>query len=319
MSVTIRNMKVEDLVDVKGVDLICWNDLLEKRYGIRGRVSPRTDQNLLSYLHSDVGGAFVAYEQFAGIIGSVFSHTWGSTGWVGPLSVLTSYQARGVGKELLKHSLRYLEDQGCVDMGLETMPENITNLGMYLKVGLRPEGLMVVFGRSLEQQELEDEPAGDLIVERLSDSMVQEHMLGQIRRISDAHRQGLDYSKEIRLTKEFGFGDTLVATMKDRVVGFSIVHTVQRRSNMVGGAVRALVVEPGAKPEVLESLLATSELMAADAKLKEMTIAIPAVCRRAIDSAFSRGYQVVQSFERLMYLGSSGIDERSFNLCTWSG
>lgn len=319
MAVTIRNMRVEDLVDVKGIDLICWNDLLEKQYGIRGRVSPRTDQNLISYLHSDVGGAFVAYEQFAGIIGYVFSHTWGSTGWVGPLSVLTSYQARGVGKELLKHSLRYLEDQGCVDIGLETMPENITNLGMYLKVGLQPEGLIVVFGRSLEHKELEDEPAGELSVERLSESMVQEHMLGQIRRISDAHRQGLDYSKEIRLTKEFGFGDTIVATSKDRVVGFSIVHTVQRRANMVGGAVRALVVEPKAKPEVLESLLATSELMAADAKLKEITIAVPAACRRAIDSLFSRGYQVVQSFERLMYLGSSGIDEKSFNLCTWSG
>jgi len=319
MVVTIRNMKVEDLIDVKGVDLVCWNDLLEKRYGIRGRVSPRTDQNLLSYLHSDVGGAFIAYEEFAGIIGSVFSHTWGSTGWVGPLSVLTSYQARGVGKELLRHSIRYLEDQGCVDIGLETMPENVTNLGMYLKVGLRPEGLIIVFGRSLEHQELQDEPSGDLSVERLSDSMVQEHMLGQIRRISDSHRQGLDYSKEIRLTKEFGFGDTIVATSKDRVVGFSIVHTVQRRANMVGGAVRALVVEPGAKPEVLESLLATSELMAADAKLKEITIAVPAVCRRAIDSVFSRGYQVIQSFERLMYLGSSGIDERSFNLCTWSG
>ena len=124
MTVTIRKMKVDDLIDVKGVDLVCWTDLFEKQYGIKGKISPRTDQNLLSYLHSDVDGAFVASDIFAGIIGLSFSHTWGSTGWVGPLSVLPSYQAKGVGKELLKHSLRYLEDQGCVDIGLETMPEN---------------------------------------------------------------------------------------------------------------------------------------------------------------------------------------------------
>lgn len=319
MSVTIRRMKVDDLVDVKDVDLICWNDLLEKQYGVKGKISPRTDQNLLSYLHSDVDGAFVASDMFGGIIGLCFSHTWGSTGWVGPLSVISSYQARGIGKELLRHSLRYLEDQGCVDIGLETTPENVTNLGMYLKVGLRPEGLVVVFGRAFEHHDLEEEPSGDVGVERFSESPIQEHILGQIRRISNAHRSGLDYSKEVLLTKEFSFGDTLVATSKGKVQGFSILHSVQKRVNMRGGAIRALVVDAGAKADVLESLLATSELMASDEGLKEITVAVPTVCRRAVDSVFSRGYQVVQSFERLMWLGSSGMSDRMFNLCTWSG
>ncbi|MBN1678635.1 MAG: GNAT family N-acetyltransferase [Candidatus Thermoplasmatota archaeon] len=319
MSVVIRKMKVDDLVDVKDVDLMCWNDLLERQYGIRGKMSPRTDSNLLSYLHSDVDGAFVASDIFAGTIGLCFSHTWGSTGWVGPLSVLPSYQARGVGKELLKHSLRFLEDQGCVDIGLETMPENATNLGMYLKVGLRPEGLLVIFGRALEGHELEEEPSGDVGVERFSESPIQDHILGQVRRVSNAHRPGLDYSKEVLLTKEFSFGDTLVATSKGKVKGFSIVHTVQKRANMQGGAIRALVVDAGAKADVFESLLSTSELMAADEGLKEISVPVPVVCRRAADSVFSRGYQVIQSFERLMWLGSSGMNEKMFNLCTWSG
>jgi ribosomal protein S18 acetylase RimI-like enzyme len=319
MTVTIRKMKVDDLIDVKGVDLVCWTDLFEKQYGIKDKISPRTDQNLLSYLHSDVDGAFVASDIFAGIIGLSFSHTWGTTGWIGPLSVLPSYQAKGVGKELLKHSLRYLEDQGCVDIGLETMPENATNLGMYLKVGLRPEGLVVVFGRTLEDYDLEEEPSGSVGIERLSESPIEGHMLGQIRRISNAHRPGLDYTKEVLLTKEFSFGDTLVATSRGKVQGFSIVHTAQKREGMPGAAIRALVVDVGAKAEVLESLLATSELMAADAGLKEISVAIPTVCRRAVDSVFSRGYQVVQSFERLIWLGSSDMNERLFNLCTWSG
>jgi len=198
-----------------------------------------------------------------------------------------------------------------VDIGLETMPENATNLGMYLKVGLRPEGLVVVFGRTLEDYDLEEEPSGSVGIERLSESPIEGHMLGQIRRISNAHRPGLDYTKDVLLTKEFSFGDTLVATSRGKVQGFSMVHTAQKREDMPGAAIRALVVDVGAKAEVLESLLATSELMAADAGLKEISVAVPTVCRR--------GYQVVQSFERLIWLGSSGMDERLFNLCTWSG
>ncbi|MGQ9588313.1 MAG: GNAT family N-acetyltransferase, partial [Thermoplasmata archaeon] len=168
MAVVIRRMKVEDLVDVKGVDLLAWSDLMEKSYGVKTRLSPRTDENILSYLHSDPDGAFVAVDELAGVIGSCFSHVWGTTGWVGPLSILPSYQSRGLGKELLRSSLRYLEDQGCVDIGLETMPENATNLGMYLKLGLRPEGLVLVLGKRLEQREVPEEPMGDITVERYS-------------------------------------------------------------------------------------------------------------------------------------------------------
>jgi hypothetical protein len=70
---------------------------------------------------------------------------------------------------------------------------------------------------------------------------------------------------------------------------------------------------------VLEPLLVSAELLAADAGVEEMSIAIPSQCRRALDVSFSRGYSIVQSFERLMWMGSSGVGERTCNLCTWSG
>jgi len=319
MATIVRKMKVEDLVDVKSVDLLCWNDLMERSYGIKIKLPARTDQNLISYLHSDMGGAFVAEHESSGIVGTVFSHVWGATGWVGPLSVLPTYQSKGIGKELLKHSLRYLEDQKCVDIGLETMPENTTNLGMYLKVGLHSEGLVVVLGRKLEKERLEEEPAGDVAVERYSESYVQEHLRMQARKIASAIRLGLDYSKEIELAKEFSFGDTIVATSKGRVVGFSVVHTVPRRVNLPAAGVRLLVVDPHAKGDILEPLLASCELLAADAGMTEISVAVPVLCRRALDSVFSRGYTVLQSFERLMWMGSSGMDEKAYNLCSWSG
>lgn len=319
MAVVIRNMKVDDIVDVKSVDLVSWNDLMEKSYGLKTQLSPRTDEGLLAFLHSDMGGAFVAAEEYAGIVGLVFSHVWGATGWVGPLSILPSYQSKGLGKELLKHSLRYLEDQQCVDIGLETVPENATNLGMYMKVGLRAEGLVVIFAKKLEKHELEEEPSGNVSVERFSESSVQDHMKFQIKSISSALSLGLDYTKEVELTQEFSAGDTIIATSKGGVAGFSIVHTVPKRMNTPAAGIRVLAVDPKAKGDVLEPLLAASELLAADAGMSEISIAIPATCRRAMDSVFSRGYVVIHSLERLMWMGSSGMSDRTYNLCSWSG
>ena len=151
MSVTIRKMKVDDMIDVKGVDLMTWSDLYERCYASRPKLSPRTDTNILSYMHSDPEGAFVANDDYAGVVGLGFAHVWGATGWIGPLSILPAYQAKGLGKDLLKHLLNYLEDMGCMDIGLETMPESVISLGMYLKVGLRPESLVLMLTKTLER------------------------------------------------------------------------------------------------------------------------------------------------------------------------
>ena len=319
MTISIRNMSIQDIVDVKGVDLMTWNDLMERSYGVRDTLHRRTDENLHSYLHSDPGGAFVATDDFAGIIGASFSHVWGTTGWVGPISVLPSYQSKGLGKELVRHSLQYLEDEGCIDIGLETMPENAANLGMYLRVGLRPEALMLVFGKVLEAEKLQEEPMNGVSVQRYSESGGKKRLEPELRKLSGKLRLGLDYSKEIQLSEEFSLGDTILASSKGTLAGFSLVHTKPRRESTKGGAVRVLAVDPKAEGDVLEPLLAASELLAADSGCPELTVPSPAQCRYAVDSLFSRGYNVTRSLERLMWMGSSGASEKTLNLCSWSG
>ena len=315
----IRKMGVRDLVDAKNLDSVCWTDLMQKSYGIRTNLPPRTDENVLAFLHTDPDGAFVAEDEQAGTVGTCFSHVWGNTGWVGPLSVLPSYQFRGIGKDLLKASLGYLEDKGCVDIGLETMPENMTNLGMYLKVGLRPEGLVLVLARKLDKAELEEEPSGTVSVQMFSESEVKPNLIRQMKAIASSLRYGLDYSVEIELAEKFSFGDTVVATSSGKVVGFSVMHTKHRRENQSGASIKVLAIDPNSKEGVLEPVIATAELVAADAGCAEMTIPIPVLSRRALDTVFSRGYVVSRSFERLMWIGSSGINEQNCNLCSWSG
>jgi ribosomal protein S18 acetylase RimI-like enzyme len=319
VAVALRKMKVGDLVDVKGVDLMAWTDLYERSCGPRARLSPRTDENLLSYLHSDPDGAFVASDDFAGVIGLVFSHVWGATGWTGPLSVLPSYQARGLGKDLLKSSLSYLEELGCVDIGLETLPESAVNLGLYLKVGLRPESLVLVLAKSLEMEGLQEEPIGGVAIERFSESSIQQKFKSELRRISGSLRLGLDYTKEIELAQEFSLGDTVVATSRGKAAGFCVVHTKSKRVGMPEASIRVLAIDPSAKDDIIEPLLVSAELLAADDGAEEISVAIPSQCRRAVDIVMSRGYAVTHSYERMMWIGSSGVNERTYNLCSWTG
>jgi len=102
-------------------------------------------------------------------------------------------------------------------------------------------------------------------------------------------------------------------------MGFCVVQTKAKRENLPGASMRVVAVDPAAKEDVLEPLLASAELLAVDAGTEEISLAMPAQCRRALDVSFSRGYSVAQSFERLMWMGSSGVGERMYNLCTWSG
>jgi ribosomal protein S18 acetylase RimI-like enzyme len=319
MAVVIRRMRVEDIDDVKRVDAIAWDELVKRFYPEIPRMTSRTDDGILSYLHSDPDGALVAVDGRAGVVGSCFSHVWGKTGWVGPISVLTSYQGAGVGKQLLKASLNRLEEKGCSDIGLETSPEIPASIGMYLKVGLRPEGMLLVLGKDLSDHK-PSQPSATVSIERLSRSNSEQRTLARIKEVSNTLNPGLDYSGEAALTKKFSFGDTLVAKYDGRVCGFSTVHTLMRRVDMVGAAVRCLGVRPGYGEIVLEELVSRTEDLVAEAGVPEVLIAAPGNRRRAVDVLLSRGYIVTQTLERMMWMGSSGLNTSTGdNLCSWSG
>lgn len=320
MRITVRKMRVEDMPDVKRVDLLSFQELVESRYPDVRRITPRTDDNILSYMRSDPEGAFVAQGDHAGIIGSSFSHIWGKVGWVGPVSVLPAYQGRGVGKELVKRSLEYLDQSGCSDIGLETMPENQVNIGMYMRIGLKPAGLVLIMGKGLTEGDMDDDLSDDdAMIERLSESRARESLLGQMRKLSDSVQPGVDYTRDAVLTQDHASGETLLAMDGNRLLGFSIVHTHPRREHMQNAAVKALVVSPGAGTEPLIPLIASSELLAMDDRSAELSVPVPAMCTRAVDALLSRGYSVAQTYERMMWLGSSGMSEKVYNLCSWSG
>jgi len=133
---TIRPMRQADLDAVRSVDAAAFNASRRQLTGRQQPLPSRTRARVKSLLEKDPKGCFVA-EEDRQVLGLIFSRSWGSGCWPGTLAVLPEHQGRGVGKLLLQASLRYLRRSPHRVIGLETMPDSPTNLGLYLKPGFR--------------------------------------------------------------------------------------------------------------------------------------------------------------------------------------
>jgi predicted N-acetyltransferase YhbS len=70
-------------------------------------------------------------------VGFVFSRVFGSIGYLGPLGVYPEQQNCGYGKLIVQEGIKYLKNQNCRVIGLETLHEWGKNIGLYHKLGFR--------------------------------------------------------------------------------------------------------------------------------------------------------------------------------------
>jgi len=127
----IRLMTEIDLENIAGIDAVCFS-----------RKRMRSMENLKCIYHNFPDGCFVATEG-DNIIGYVFSHVFGKTGFIGPLGVPEEYRGKKISQAYIKKSIEALQRHGCTAIGLETRPEWPNNIGLYYKMGFTPTFLTV--------------------------------------------------------------------------------------------------------------------------------------------------------------------------------
>jgi ribosomal protein S18 acetylase RimI-like enzyme len=94
---------------------------------------PRTTENLKVLKGSDPDGCFISKVD-GKIVAYIFSKTFGSEGFLGPIGVHPEYQGKGIGKYLLEKSIDYLTTR-CDVIGLEVVPEKVRNIEIYNRLG----------------------------------------------------------------------------------------------------------------------------------------------------------------------------------------
>ena len=113
---------IKDLKHVIEIDYKSYEDIYPQ-------YNRRCFNEVLSYYEKNPSGFFVAKISNE-VVGFIFTRILGSFGWCGPMSVTPNFQNMGIGFKLLYTADVYLKECGCIAIGFETTPNNVSR---YLK------------------------------------------------------------------------------------------------------------------------------------------------------------------------------------------
>jgi len=183
---------------------------------------PFLSREIWRYAIEDAGeGAMLWRDDAGGLAAFNMVHLSGSEGWMGPLAVHPSLQGGGTGNQVVRTGLAWLRQRGARVLGLETMPRTVDNIGFYSRIGFRPGHLTVTMVRELEAPA--DRAAGGRL---LSGDGTGQALLAATRELTNTLAPGVDYTRELVLTRELGLGDTTILEGQDgRPLAFALWHT----------------------------------------------------------------------------------------------
>ena len=153
---------------------------------------------------------------------------------MGPLAVRPDRQGEGLGSTMVRLGIDWLKGQGARTIGLETMPRTVENIGFYSRLGLVPGPLTVTLVHDVPRR-------ADAPPELLSASGHQlARRLEECRRLTGELAPGVDFSREITLTRDLGIGDTTLLRDGGDLLAFALWHSTPLAAGRSQDEVRVL-------------------------------------------------------------------------------
>jgi GNAT superfamily N-acetyltransferase len=208
--------------DIESLNRV-FTDAFTDRYsrdGLTGVRVPHLNNLVWRYALEDAGEGSMVWRDAEGhMVAFNMVHRSGTEGWMGPLAVRPDRQGEGLGSAMVRAGIDWLRSQGATTIGLETMPRTIDNIGFYSRIGLVPAHLTVTLihdvpRRAIGSAELLSR-AGPAWAERVE----------ECRRLTDRLLPGVDFTRELALTRELGIGDTTLVREGRTLTGFALWHS----------------------------------------------------------------------------------------------
>ena len=256
------------------------------RDGLVGVRVPQLNPLVWRYAIDDAGdGAMVWRDADGHMVAFNMVHRSGTEGWMGPLAVRPDRQGEGRGALMVRTGIEWLRAQGATTIGLETMPRTVDNIGFYSRIGLVPGHLTVTLVHDVPRR-----PSAETALLSkgggASDSGIVE-----CRRLVHSLLPGVDFTREIALTRELAIGDTTLIREGQELVAFALWHSTPLAAGRPKDELRVLKLvarDASAFDRLLDALPATA------AREKVGRIAVR--CQSEFASAYlrlvSRGYRV---------------------------
>lgn len=279
------------LADIEGLNRL-FADAFTDRYHRDGMSSVRVpflSREIWRYAIEDAGeGAMLWRDEDGALAAFNMVHLSGVEGWMGPLAVRPSLQGGGAGGQVVRTGIAWLRRRGAGILGLETMPRTVENIGFYSRIGFSPGHLTVTMVRELGGNG--GEGGGGRLLSRAENA---EGLLEAMRDLTHAIAPGVDYSRELLLTRELELGDTTILEGQDgSPLAFALWHTTalaQGRPNDELRVLKLVARDVGAFRAVLR-------LVEGQAKMRGTVQRVSLRCQTAFSDAYaslmSAGYRV---------------------------
>jgi GNAT superfamily N-acetyltransferase len=234
---SIRGPDRPALRDIEPLNRV-FADAFTDRYSRDGLVGvrvPHLNALVWRYALEDAGGGAMVWRDADGqMVAFNMVHLSGVEGWMGPLAVRPDRQGEGLGSTMVRLGIEWLKGQGARTIGLETMPRTVENIGFYSRIGLVPGPLTVTLVHDVSRR-ISGAPellstAGHQLSQRLE----------ECRQLTDELASGVDFTREITLTRDLGVGDTTLLRDGGRLLGFALWHSTPLAAGRAKDEVRVL-------------------------------------------------------------------------------
>jgi GNAT superfamily N-acetyltransferase len=256
------------------------------RDGLVGVRVPQLNSLVWRYALEDAGDGSMIWRDADGhMVAFNMVHRSGTEGWMGPLAVRPDRQGEGLGSAMVRSGIEWLRSQGATTIGLETMPRTVDNIGFYSRIGLIPSHLTVTLVHDVARR-----PAG--VPELLSDAGSSGGAcIEECRELSHRVLPGVDFTRELALTRELRIGDTTLVREGGALAGFALWHSTPLAAGRPKDELRVLkLVASG--PAAFERLLQALQLSASAERVQRIAIRCQTEFRSAYLRLIELGYRV---------------------------
>ena len=303
------------LADIDALNRL-FSEAFTERYrrdGLSGVRVPYLNPAVWRFAIEDAGdGAFLWRDTRGDIIAFNMVHRSGTEGWMGPLAVRTDRQGRGHGGEIVRHGIRWLETQGALTIGLETMPRTIENIGFYSQLGFVPNHLTVTLQR-------EKPRSTGVAGERLSDYVAGANatVIAECRALANVVVSGVDFTREIELTIELELGDvTLLRDPSGALRAYAVWHAAPLAQGRAQEELRLLKLVARTHVDAVAVVNAV-EREAATLGLERLSLRCQTRHSELYAALIGDGYRVQWTDLRMTLVGKGEQERNGVMLSNW--
>jgi GNAT superfamily N-acetyltransferase len=297
-----RSVRGPERATTRDIDSLnrVFTDAFTDRYSRDGLVGvrvPHLNNLVWRYALEDAGEGSMVWRDAEGhMVAFNMVHRSGTEGWMGPLAVRPDRQGEGLGSAMVRVGIDWLRSQGATTIGLETMPRTVDNIGFYSRIGLVPGHLTVTLVHDVSRKSIGS-------VELLSRAgPAWAEGLEECRRLTDRLLPGVDFSRELTLTRDLGIGDTTLLREGRTLTGFALWHSTPLAAGRPKDELRVLKLV-SASTSAFERLIQAVQLSAISERVNRVAIRCQTEFSPAYLKLVELGYRVHWTDLRMLLEG----------------